>query len=58
MYSIALPLTVAYNQLLSVSHVPDKWKVVISTPVHKKAKSGSVFMLIVSVVHFLFCITY
>ena len=40
MYSIALPLTIAYKQLLSVAHVPDEWKRAIITPVHKKGPTN------------------
>jgi len=40
LYSIALPLTIAYKQLLSVAHVPDEWKRAIITPVHKKGPTN------------------
>ena len=34
--STALPLTLTFRQLLSVSYVPEDWKSAIVTPVHKK----------------------
>ena len=33
---IALPLTLIYNQLMSVAYVPDTWKMAVITPVFKK----------------------
>jgi len=38
---IALPLTLAFRQLLSVSYVPEDWKSAIVTPVHKKGATTS-----------------
>ena len=35
-YTIAKPLALIYNQLLSVAHVPDDWKKAIITPIYKK----------------------
>jgi len=41
-YSIAKPLALLYNQLMSVGYVPDSWKNAIITPVHKKGAAESV----------------
>ena len=35
-YTVAKPLALIYNQVLSVAHVPDDWKKAIITPIYKK----------------------
>jgi hypothetical protein len=40
--SLVIPLTIIFNQLLSVSAVPDAWKTAIITPVFKKGAAGQV----------------
>ena len=41
-YSMAKPLALLYNQLMSVGYVPDSWKNAFITPVYKKGPAESV----------------
>ena len=35
-HTVALPLSLIYNQFMSVAYVPDTWKMAVITPVYKK----------------------
>jgi len=42
MYPLVRPLTLVFNQLLSVAVVPSDWKKAVIVPVFKKGAAGSV----------------